>query len=586
MAEHSSPIPPILAPNHMTFPDGFNVTLFAGEPDVKQPIAIALDDRGRLWVAECYSYPNWSPTGNDRILIFEDTDHDGTFDTKKVFWDKGNYLTGFQLGFGGVWVASCPNLLFIPDKNQDDVPDGPPQVMLDGWSHQGVHTVINSLTWGPDGWLYGLNGIDSHSNVGRPGTPDDQRQKINCGVWRYHPTKKTFEVIAHGTTNPWGIDFDQHGQTFITNSVLPHLYHVIAGARFKRMHGKDFNPHAYKLMDTTADHLHWAGGSWTDSRGGLGDHGIAGGGHAHSGAMIYLADNFPEKYRNTFFTCNLHGRRVNNDSLKRKGSGYVATHNPDFLRVHDPWFNGIALKYGPDGAVYMTDWTEDGECHGHDAHRSSGRVYKITYQNPKPKIVNLAALSDDQLVKLHLHKSEWFVRRARRLLQERAILNKPNTAVHTALRDILNNDKDLIHKLRALWTLHATNGLTESIRSRLLDSPEEFIRAWTIQLELEDKIASPPMRKKLIHLAKTDPSPLVRLYLASSCTRVSPDLAWPIIEQLALHESDANDQNIPLILWYALEPLVPQNKQRAIKLAAKTKIPIIRQFIARRITAQ
>ena len=115
-------------------PEGFRVSLFVGEPQVCQPIALAFDDRGRLWVAECFSYPNWQPDGKgqDRILIFEDTDGDGTFDKRTVFWDKAYNLTGLAVGHGGIWACCAPHLLFIPLRDGDVA--GKPEVVLDGWS--------------------------------------------------------------------------------------------------------------------------------------------------------------------------------------------------------------------------------------------------------------------------------------------------------------------------------------------------------------------------------------------------------------------------------------------------------------------
>src|SRR5260221_1527862 len=209
-------LPPRDAAKAMTLPKGFQATLFAGEPDVVQPIAFTFDDRGRLWVVECNSYPAWTknPEGNDRVLIFEDKDGDGHFDKCSGFWDKGANLTGIEYGFGGIWLCSTPNLLFIPFKESDEKPAGPPQIVLDGWDLTAKHNVFNSLTWGPDGWLYGCNGILSNSRVGKPGTPDKDRVAINCGVWRYHPTRKVFEAFAHGTTNPWGLDFNEDGEMF------------------------------------------------------------------------------------------------------------------------------------------------------------------------------------------------------------------------------------------------------------------------------------------------------------------------------------------------------------------------------------
>src|ERR1051325_9077434 len=297
-------LPPRAAAEKMTLPPGFKATLFAGEPDIVQPIAFCFDDRGRIWVAECLSYPNWQPdfkAGKDRILIFEEGP-DGAFSKRTVFADNIQNISGINYGFGGVWVCATPNLLFIPIKEVPakkavgwveqreahhavasnggphfvrptlqkeetiTVAASPPEIVLDGWSLKAGHNVFNSLTWGPDGWLYGCNGIIATSLVGRPGTPDKDRVPINCGVWRYHPTKKKFEVVAHGTTNPWGLDFEQHGEMFITNCVIDPLWHIVPGGHYQRMYGNDLNPHVYKLMPSICDHIHWGGGAWTSSR--------------------------------------------------------------------------------------------------------------------------------------------------------------------------------------------------------------------------------------------------------------------------------------------------------------------------------
>ena len=284
--EQGSPLPLEKSAQAMTLPPGFKATLFAGEPDVHQPIGFVLDRRGRIWVAENDSYPKREENSKDRIVILEDTDGDGTADRRTVFAEGFNYLTGLQIGAGGVWVTDPPNLLFFPVKEGEDKPAGPPVVHLDGWSWKGIHNVPNTLTWGPDGWLYGCNGITSESVVGAPGAPAKQRTKINCGIWRYHPTRKVFEMYAQGTTNPWGLDYDRNGQMFMSNNVVAHLWQVIQGAHYERMFGNDFDPFAYGLMKTCADHLHWGGGEWQKSRTGE-VHSIAGGGHSHCGLMIY-----------------------------------------------------------------------------------------------------------------------------------------------------------------------------------------------------------------------------------------------------------------------------------------------------------
>ncbi|MFV0444265.1 MAG: PVC-type heme-binding CxxCH protein, partial [Planctomycetaceae bacterium] len=295
----NSGLSPEEAAKAMTVPDGFKVQLAAGEPLVHQPVAFTIDERGRLWVAEAYTYPRRAPEGEgkDRIIILEDTDLDGTLDSRKVFIEGLNLVSGLEVGFGGVWIGAAPYLMFIPDKDGDDVPDGesrvespesrasiegetalkqssglstldsrlsadvPPgaTVLLDGWGYHDTHETLNSFIWGPDGWLYGCQGVFTHSKVGRPGMSDDQRTPLNCCVWRYHPTRHEFEVFVHGSSNPWGVDFNDYGQAFITACVIPHMFHVIQGGRYHRQGGQHFNQYTYDDIKTIADHAHYAG---------------------------------------------------------------------------------------------------------------------------------------------------------------------------------------------------------------------------------------------------------------------------------------------------------------------------------------
>ena len=568
----------------MKVPPDFSVQVFASEPEIHQPIAIAWDDRGRLWVAEMYSYPTWAKEGKDRILILEDTNHTGKADKVTVFYDQLNCVTALAVGFGGVWVGSNPNLLFIPFKEGDDKPSGPPQVMLDGWGHQDMHELLNSFTWGPDGWLYGCHGIFTQSEVGKPGAGPGERVKLNAAVWRFHPTRREFEIFAEGASNQWGIDFNDRGQAFITACVIPHLYHVIQGARYHRQAGNHFNPYTYEDIKTIADHRHWADGKkWDDSRGGKGEHNAAGGGHAHAGAMIYLGDSFPKSYRDTLFMCNIHGNRVNNDVLERAGSGYVGHHGKDFLLSGDEWFRGLSVKYGPEGAVYVSDWYDKFACHQQKPQdRTNGRVYRVAYKDTKPVAVDLSKLKSDELVKLQLHDNDWYVRQARRILQERGA----DPAVHAALAKILAENPDETRKLRALWALHVTDGLIETIALEQLKSPHEHVRAWTIQLLAEKKSSSKTALEKLGALAKEDKSPVVRLYLASAAQRLQAEDRWGILEGLVGHEEDNADPNLPLLVWYALEPLVAQDTARALALVPKCKLAKVVQYIARRATAK
>ena len=569
----------------MVVPKGFNVALFTAEPDVRQPVSFCLDGRGRLWVAEAINYPERTNGPNDRILIFEDTNGDGVADKRTVFYEKLNYVTGIEVGFGGVWVMSPPNFAFIPDRDGDDKPDSDAQVLLDGIGiKESRHNLANGFTWGPDGWLYGGHGRTSPSDVGKPGTPAGKRIHFDGGVYRYHPTLHIFEPFADGTTNPWGVDFDDFGEPFISNCVNPHLYHVIQGAHYEPWRDRASSLHAYDRIRTIADHLHWGDGKVGDTkRGDLPDLRTGGGGHAHVGMMIYLGDNWPDKYRNGAFMFNVHGRRLNHDALARKGSGYVATHEPDFLIAKDPWFMGITVRYGPDGGVFMSDWSDTGECHSYvNTQRGTGRIFKVTYGKTEQRPVDIARLSEGELAQLQLHKNDWFVRHARLVLQERVAAGRDVSAARKALHEMFATNPDVTRKLRALWSLHATGGLDESFLREQLAHESEHIRGWAVRLLCESQKPSAGAVRRFTVMATQDASPKVRLQLASALQRMPHADRWPIIAALASHAGDATDANLPLMIWYGFEPLVKTDIPRALKLASGSKLPILRQFAARR----
>lgn len=576
-------------------PEGFRASLFAEEPHVQQPIALTTDERGRLWIAENYTYAesqvNFAKDQRDRIVILEDTDGDGRFDKRTVYWDQAQKLTSVEVGFGGVWALCAPQLLFIPDRDRDDVPDGPPVVVLDGWDDGAVrHNIVNGLKWGPDGWLYGRHGILATSAVGRQGASDSQRVRINTGIWRYHPTREVFEAVAHGTTNSWGFDYDDHGQMFFINTVIGHLWHVVPGAHYRRMYGSDFNPNLYQLLEQTADHFHWDTGEvWSDIRkiGVSPTTSQAGGGHAHSGLMIYLGNNWPPQYRNTMLTVNLHGHRLNNDRIERKGSGYVGQHAADLCFIGDPWFRGIDLIYGPDGGVYLADWTDVGECHENDGvHRTSGRIFKIAYGGLRPVAgLNLAAQSDSELVQLQLHPNDWYVRQSRRLLNERAVAGGDMTTARMQLLQMFDQQKDVTRRLRALWCLWGIGAIDEGWLIDRLRDPDEHVRTWAVRLIVDRGEPSSAARKELARLAETDVSGLVQLFLASSLQRMSADDRWAIAKPLAWRKQFAADTPLALMIWYGLEPVVPQAPGEAAALVETTTMPIVRRHIVRRLAS-
>lgn len=572
----------------MKVPTSFRVTVSAAEPDVKQPIAMAFDDRGRLWVAEAYEYPVRAAEGEgrDRILIFEDADGDGKFDSRKIFAEGLNLVSGLEVGFGGVWVGAAPYLMFIPDHDGDDKPDGEPQILLDGWAWQDTHETLNTFIWGPDGWLYGCHGVFTHSRVGKPGTPDAERIPLNAAIWRYHPTRHVFEVFAEGTSNPWGVDFDDNGQAFATACVIPHLYHIIQGARYQRQAGSHFNPYTFGDIPTIADHRHYVGDS---PHGGNGRSDDAGGGHAHAGAMVYLGGKWPAEYRGRIFMNNIHGQRLNTDILKREGSGFVGSHGPDFLLTGDLASQILNIRYGPDGNAFFIDWYDTNACHHNDAaghDRSNGRVFKVSYGDAKAKPVDLKKRGDKELVMLLAEKNDWYVRHSRRILQERAAAGKLSEELRELLADLAVRHLEPSRRLRAMWALHATGGVPHQVVEKLLKDRDEYVRAWTIQLALD---RPEPQLKTLLPqfsaMAKGDPSPVVRLYLASAMQRVPLENRWRVLNSLVRHASDAKDHNLPLMYWFAAEPLAEADPKRALEFAIKcgNTMPLVREFMLRRI---
>ena len=639
-----------------TLPPGFSMKLFAGEPDIKQPIAFCDDDRGRLWVVEGYTYPRrvGNPPkdgteeerlkdilgGKDRILVFEDTDGDGKFDKRTVFMEGLNLVSGIEYGFGGLWVGAAPYLMFIPIADGDaPKPAGSPQVLLDGWNYTAdTHETLNTFTWGPDGWLYGCHGVFCPSNVGKPGAKESERQWMDAGVWRFHPTRHQFEVFAEGTSNPWGVDFDENGQCWIEACVIPHLYHMIQGGRYFRQGGDHFAvgageiqrnekhrdtrgrkpvfPYVYEDITTIADHLHYAGNQGPHAANGRSD--AVGGGHAHAGMMVYLGTSWPAEYRGKLFLGNIHGQRINMDVPEASGSGYVGHHGADFLNFNDTWSQTLNQRYDADGSMYVIDWYDKNQCHhtredGHD--RSNGRIYKIVYNNQPATRPNLAAKSDAELAALVGSKNEWMSRHARRLLQER-IAKLVETAsggqkptgldeivrfheagetmeARAALRALVDSNAGTAARLRGLWALHVTGGLGVENATRWAQDQDPWVRAWTVQLYFErsdlifthEQLAelADGSANALVELARVDPSPVVRRFVASAAQRLPVERRWGILEGLAAHAEDAKDHNLPLLYWYAAEGSVATDSNRALDLLRSCKIPKLREFITRRV---
>lgn len=608
-ASSGKPLPPDEATALIRVPEGFRVNLFAAEPEVRNPIAMSWDARGRLWIAENYTYaetPKRFELGlRDRIVIFEDRNGDGRHDARRVFTDDLQMLTGLEVGLGGVWCMCPPQLLFIPDRNRDDVPDGPAELVLDGFTvpPANAHNYANGLRFGPDGWLYGRCGASAPGRVGLPGTPDEQRIPLNGGVWRYHPRRKVYETLCHGTTNPWGHDWNEHGECFFINTVNGHLWHMMSGAHFKRPHTIDPNPRVYETIDMHADHWHWdTGKDWTDSRKATGEHDRLGGGHAHVGCMIYLGDQWPEQYRGRLFTINMHGRRVNCERLDRAGSGYVARHEPDMIFAGDPWFRGVELGYGPDGSVFILDWSDGGECHENDGvHRSSGRIYRISYGEPKPlEPFDLGTRTPDELVELHKHKNEWYVRQARLELLRRAATGGDVAGAAEALKNVVLSAADDRLRLRALLTSGALGPALPFAPSKANKTEKpwnDHLLAWALRFRSDECphdtiLAATPSNGSWPASGDASQacgdeaatSPFVRLTIASTLQRLKTSARLGVAKKLLAYSEDAGDHNLPLMIWYGLIPVADEYPGELAELATGECFPLVRKFITRRLT--
>lgn len=524
-----SPMSPQEALQALKLPEGFKATLFAAEPDVQNPIAMAWDNKGRLWVAENYTYAEsakrFDLSLKDRVIILEDKNWDGIAETRQVFTQDVQMLTSVEVGRGGVWLMCPPQLIFIADVNGDDVPDGEPQVVIDGFTvaKANYHNFANGLRFAPDGWLYGRCGHSCPGKLGIPGTSDEQRVPIKGGIWRYHPEKKIVEVLTHGTTNPWGHDWDANGEMFFINTVTGHLWHLIHGAHL--MDSSTLNPLVYEKLDTIADHYHYdRSGKWSDSRDGKAN--SFGGGHAHIGMMIYQADQWPEQYRNKLFTLNMHGRRANVERLERNGSGYVGKHEPDVFLSEDPWFRGIEISTGPDGSGFILDWSDTGECHeSTGVHRTSGRIFRISYGNPPKPETPFA------------WRKPW---------------PKPD----------LNGDE---HQ-RAL-----------AIRELVQFSPLDTI------LGPQAHAKYPALAFDPVKLSVDEKSAFVRLQLASVLQRLPLEKRPALAISLLSHPEDANDPFLSHMVWYGISPL----KADALLGIAKTCCwPKVTRWIARKLATE
>ncbi len=596
---HAQGFTPEEALKRMRPEPGLEVKLVAAEPLVRQPVTMTFDTKGRLWVIQYLQYPTPAglkpvqvdqylrtkydrvpepppngPKGADRITILFDPDENGRFRRSKDFVTGLNLASGMALGYGGVFVLQAPYLLFYPDKDGDDVPDGPPEVLLTGFGMEDAHAVANSLQWGPDGWLYGAQGSTVTANI--------RGVEFQQGIWRYHPVTKQFELFAEGGGNTWGLDFDAHGQAIAgTNFGGFACLHMVQGGYYVKgftKHGPLHNPHAYGYFD----HVPCEGFK---------------GGHVTCGGIVYQGNLLPEHYRGAYLAGNLLDNDLHWYTFARRGSTYTSKFAGTLLEGNDTWFRPIDLLTGPDGAVYVADWYDKRANHVDPVDnwdRSNGRIYKLTVPGAKPlPPFDLAKLTSAELVKLLDHPNSWQRGEARRLLAER----RDKAVVPQLKRLALSNTDNLA--LDALWTLHAFRAVDEEMVEKLVNHPNEDVRAWMVRLAGETVGGSGQVRQRFVTMAERDNSPTVRSQLACTAKRAlqpectsgmeveEPD-GVAVLAALLHRNEDADDPHIPLLIWWGIERQMSFPRQwhltRALGLDRKEvrERPLVRRHILER----
>ena len=542
------PLSPDEAIEAMTVPTGFAVELVAAEPDIVNPIAMAFDDRGRIWVTESIEYPRKEAgPGRDRVKVLEDIDGDGRTEKVTVFADRLNIPTGIACGYDGVWVLNAPDLLFLRDSDGDNRAERR-EVVLTGFGRADVHELPSTLTWGPDGWLYGFNGVFNPSRILSGG----KEHAFTCALWRVNPRTREFQVVAQGTSNPYGLAWDPEGSAIVEacHWANDHLFHFVETGYYKRQAGP-YPPYTMVLGSIT-DHSHQK--------------------TAYCGLAYFDSDAYPPAYRDRIYTGNIHGGCINTDRLTRDGSTYRAHPEPDFLTANDAWFMPVAQKVGPDGCLYILDWYDRYHCY-QDANRDpegidrlKGRLYRVRYRSsPRAPHFDLARERVTDLIQRLSSANIYFREAAQRLLSER---NTP--AVRAELRRlVLDDTASETARRHALWALIGTGGMELELHARLLRHSEPAFRAWAVRAAGNLRIVEPAIRDAIAGLAH-DQSPDVQLQVAIAARKIEGLDPMPVLVDVL--SACGEDRLIPAIVWQNLHPLLPAEGRRFVRLTGQLDI--------------
>lgn len=597
--------PPAEALAALTTPDDLVVEQVLAEPNIRQPLFIDFDERGRMWVVEYIQYPfpaglkilsedkflratydKVPPPpphhfrGLDQITIHEDTDGDGSFDSHKTFLDGLNIVTSFARGRGGVWVLNPPYLLFYPDRDGDDVPDGDPEVHLQGFGLEDTHSCANNLRWGPDGWLYACQGSTVSGDIVRPGIDKKPVHSMGQLIWRYHPESRRYEIFAEGGGNAFGLEIDSAGRVYSGyNGGDTRGFHYVQGGYYLKgfsKHGPLSNPFAFGYFPAMK---HAAVPRFT---------------HAF---IIYEGGALPERYEGKLFGVAPLQSHVVMSELRPDGSSFATTDVGHAIESSDDWFRPVNITCGPDGAIYVCDMYEAQIAHlrHHEGKidTKSGRIYRIRSRSvsvplsqseakvgaPAPRF-DLSRLRSADLVKTLSHRNQWFRRTALRLLADRK-----DSSVLPALHEMLQSQTDQ-RALEALWAINLSGGFDDAVAQQALAHVNPLVRVWAVRLLGDSGKTSSDMAQRLASLAQAEPYVAVRSQLASTARRLPADQGLPIVHHLLSHDEDLDDIHLPLLLWWAMEAKADTDRDAVLALAGDAAFwqrPIVAKHLLHRL---
>ena len=597
-SKSQGPLSPTRALAAFHVPDDLAIDLVLAEPIVRQPVSLSFDERGRLWVVQYLQYPFpaglkmlshdgvWRAVydkvpappphhvrGKDKITIHEDTDGDGVFDRHKTFVEGLNIATSALRGRGGVWVLNPPYLLFYPDRNNDDVPDGDPEVHLQGFGLEDTHSVVNSMRWGPDGWIYAAQGSTVTGHVTRPGLDEGKEPVHSMGqlIWRYHPETRRYEVFAEGGGNAFGVEIDAKGRVFSGhNGGDTRGFHYVQGAYYQKgfdKHGPLSNPYAFGYFPAMK---HNRVPRFTHT------------------FTIYEADALPERYRGVLFGVAPLLNHVVMSAVEPDGSS-VRTHDIGHaVTTSDPWFRPVDITIGPDGALYIADWYDRQVGHylTHEGRfdPSSGRIYRL---RAKQSVAHERPQDFSRLATIDLVKRLSDPNRSIRQTALRLIGDRKDASVAPELKNLIATETGQT-ALEALWALNLVGGLDEATALKALEHSNPQVRLWTARLLCDAGKTSTAVAAKLAQRAAVEPEVEVRSQLACSAKRLPACESLPIVAKLLARGEDVRDIHVPLLLWWAIEAKLATDADTEAVLAlfqdrATWELPIVTSTIEERL---